>query len=144
MGEILDLLGDVVPEHWGKRGRPPHVPTDEKRRLVMQLLAFDWAPERISAALSITPPTLRKHYFAQLKMRAEAKARVEAKLLDALMREAEAGNVGAIEKYLKRMDRAANVEAPAGASRDEKLGKKESARRAAKQAPTSSWGELLN
>lgn len=144
MSEILDLLGDPVPEHFGKRGRPPHVPTDEKRRLVMQLLAFDWAPERISAALSITPPTLRKHYFAQLKMRAEAKARVEAKLLDALMREAETGNVGAIDKYLKRMDKAATVAVPASSAREEKLGKKEQAKRAAKQAPTSSWGELLN
>lgn len=141
--ESLDLLGDPIPEGFGKRGRPAHVPTDEKRRLVIQLLAFDWSPERISAALCITPPTLRKHYFRQLAAKAEARSRVEGRLLAALMAEAEAGNVAAIDKYFKRFDRhdLAHVAKP---EREEKLGKKEMARRDAKASTPSSWGELLN
>lgn len=127
----FDLLGDPVPEGFGRRGRPPHTPTDEKRRLVVQLLAFDWSPERIAASLNITPPTLRKHYFSQLKLREEARARVEAKLLSKLMAEAEAGNVSAIDKYFKRLDRhdmrlLADAAAKRGnPQRSKPLGKKE-------------------
>lgn len=133
MAEVLfDLLGDPIPEGWGKRGRPPHMPTDEKRRLVKQLLAFDWSMEKIAAALSITPPTLRKNYFRELKFREEARARVDAKLLGLLMTEAEKGNVSAIAKYFERLERhdmkqLAASAANRGQAKDKapKLGKKE-------------------
>jgi len=138
MSENLDLLGDPIPEGFGKRGRPPHRVTDEKRRLVIQLLAFGWSMERIAAALSITPPTLRKNYFRELKAKAEARARVEGKLIGKLMELAEAGNVQAISKYLSRFekydrDRLAEQIADAGvaAQTREKLGKKELRQRAA-------------
>ncbi len=137
MGEDFDLLGDPIPEGFGRRGRPAHVPSDEKRRLVIQLLAFDWSPERISAALSITPPTLRKHYFRELKVKVEARARVEARLLASLMTEAEAGNVSAIEKYFKRLDKsdlarlAARVASQPDNSSADKEGKKEARKKAA-------------
>jgi len=142
VSENLDLLGDPIPEGFGRRGRPPHVPNDEKRRLVIQLLAFDWSPERISAALSITPPTLRKHYFRELRVKAEARSRVEARLLGALMAEAEAGNVTAIDKYFKRFDRFDIAHAPKP-EKEEKVGKKEQARRDARSQPESSWSTLL-
>jgi hypothetical protein len=141
MSENLDLLGDPIPEGHGKRGRPPHLVTDEKRRLVIQLLAFGWSTERISAALAITPPTLRKNYFRELKAKAEARARVEGKLLGALMDLAMAGNVQAISKYLNRLERhdLAELEkriADAGMSdgrpkSDKDLGKKERRQNAA-------------
>lgn len=105
MAEIFDLLGDPIMEAETKRGRPPHVPTDEKRRTIIQLLAFGWTVEKIAAALAITPPTLRKNYFRELKTKTEARFRVEAKLISALMSEAEAGNVAAIDKYFKRLDK---------------------------------------
>lgn len=105
MAQDFDLLGDPIPEGHGKRGRPPHVPTDEKRRLIIMLMAFDWSVEKIAAALNITPPTLRKNYFRELKAKVEARARVEAKLLTSLMSEAEKGNVSAIDKYLRRLDK---------------------------------------
>lgn len=135
----FDLLGDPIPEGWGKRGRPPHVPTEEKRKLVMQLLAFGWTIEKIAAALGITPPTLRKNYFRELKVRAEARARVEARLIGSLMREAEAGNVSAIDKYFRRLEKA-DLDALAdrvahrvggSAKAEKKLGKKEDLRRQA-------------
>lgn len=144
----FDLLGDPIPEGFGKRGRPVHVPTDEKRRLVIQLMAFDWSVEQISAALSITPPTLRKHYFRELKSRAEARFRVEAKLLTKLMDEAEAGNVSAIDKYMKRLekhDARVPKSAQGKAPKPQPLGKKEEADRLAKTAhENSSWGQLVN
>lgn len=105
MAQDFDLLGDPIPEGFGKRGRPAHVPTDEKRRLIIMLLAFDWTVEKIAAALNITPPTLRKNYFRELRTKVEARARVEAKLLASLMSEAEKGNVSAIDKYMKRLDK---------------------------------------
>ena len=139
MTENFDLLGDPIPEGFGKRGRPPHMPTAEKRKIVMMLLAFEWSQERIAAALSITPPTLRKNYFRELKFREEARARVEAKLLDALMIEVEAGNVSAIDKFLKRLDKhdlaalADRVGNRAREKKQPKLGKKEQQREAAGQ-----------
>lgn len=144
----FDLLGDPIPEGFGKRGRPVHTPTDEKRRLVIQLMAFDWSVEQISAALSITPPTLRKHYFRELKSRAEARFRVEAKLLTKLMDEADAGNVSAIDKYMKRLEKH-DARVPKSAQgkvpKVKPLGKKEEADRLAKTAhENSSWGQLVN
>lgn len=105
MAQDFDLLGDPIPEGFGKRGRPAHVPTDEKRRLVIALQAFDWPIDRIAAALSITPPTLRKNYFRELKARAEARARTDAKLIGALLDQVDAGNVAAIKEMSRRLDK---------------------------------------
>ncbi|GGA63807.1 hypothetical protein [Pelagibacterium lentulum] len=104
MAQDFDLLGDPIPEGFGKRGRPPHVPTEEKRKIVMMLLAFDWSLERIAAALSITPPTLRKNYFRELKVREEARARVEALAMGSLLDQVEDGNVSAIKELSRRFD----------------------------------------
>lgn len=101
----IDLLGDPIPEGFGRRGRPPHIATLENRRKVMVLAAFDKNEEQIAAALSITPPTLRKHYFRELRARLEARHRLEGKLLLQLLTEAEKGNVGAIDKLWKRLEK---------------------------------------
>jgi len=101
---VFDLLGDPVRYDVPKRGRPQHEPTDEKRRLVIQLASFDWSDERIAMALGVDPKTLRKHYSRQLAAKEEARARVEAKLLNALWGEIEKGNVSAIDRYFKRLD----------------------------------------
>ncbi len=65
-----DLLGDPIPPHFGKRGRPPHVPTAENRQKMRLLLAFDLSNQRIARALGITGKTLSKHYFRELRQRA--------------------------------------------------------------------------
>ena len=147
----FDLLGDPIPTAFRGRGRPPHEATDEKRRIVIQLLAFDWSLEKIAAALSITPPTLRKNYFRELRVKAEARARVEAVLLGSLMDAAKAGNAAAVDKYLKRLDRhdldaIRAREAATGdrARREKKLGKKEKALEDAHHAHEgNSWSSLL-
>ena len=119
--------------------------TEEKRKLVIQLLAFGRNQEEIAAALGITGPTLRKNYFRELKAKDEARARVEARLLTALMEQVDSGNVSAIDKYFKRLERAdqralAEMVANRGSSSEGKsvsaaksapLGKKEEAKRAA-------------
>jgi len=101
----LDLLGDPIPPNMGRRGRPPHLPTIENRRKVMVLAAFDRNEDQIAAALSISVPTLKKHYFRELRQRLEARQRLDAKVLMALVDQIEKGNVAAMAQYFKRADK---------------------------------------
>jgi hypothetical protein len=143
----FDLLGDPIPEGFGRRGRPAHIPTLENRRKVMVLAAFDKNEEQIAAALSITPPTLRKHYFRELRDRLEARQRLEGKLMAALLTEVDKGNVSAIDKFLKRLDRhdlATGAVVRSGKAKPPKKGKKEAAVEAAHSAHEGTpWGNLL-
>jgi hypothetical protein len=103
-----DLLGDPVPSGFGGRGRPPHVVTDEKRKVVIALWAFGKSNEECAMALGITLPTFNKHYFKNKAMkvvRDEAMLRLQAKTLSALLAQVDAGNVSAIDKMLQRIDR---------------------------------------
>jgi len=146
----FDLLGDPIPDGFGKRGRPPHLVTAENRRKVMVLAAFDKNEMQIAAALGISGPTLRKHYFRELKSRLEARQRLEGKLLGALMKEVDAGNVSAIHKVFKRLDRhdlALGVQpaAKARTAKPPKLGKKAQAEIDAQDVTGEGrWGALLN
>lgn len=124
------------------------MPTDENRRKVMLLAAFDKNEEQIAAALSITPPTLRKHYFRELRARLEARHRLEGKLLAALVKEVDAGNVSAMDKLFKRLDRhdlaTGATSQPPRQAKPPKKGKKEAAVEAAHTAHEGSpWGNLL-
>ena len=144
----FDLLGDPVPDGWGRRGRPPHIPTDENRRKIVLLMAFDKNEEQIAAALSITPPTLRKYYFRELKTRLEARHRLEGKLLAKLVEEVDKGNVSANDKLWKRLDRhdlvTGQVVRPAKAAKPPKLGKKDQAvLNAATAHEDNEWSSLL-
>ena len=69
----FDLLGDPIPENWGKRGRPPHVTTERNCNKIRVLLALGWTNSRIAQALRITGKTLSKHYFRELRQRDEAR-----------------------------------------------------------------------
>ena len=141
MSANFDLLGDPIPDGWCKRGRPPHMPTDEKRRLVKVLLALDWTDEQISAVLHISEPTFRKNYLPAKKARAHeratARAVLDAKLISALMAKVEAGDVGAIDKMFKYLDRhdmrqlAAQVANRGSGKAETKPGKKQLAQEAA-------------
>lgn len=132
----FDLLGDPIPEGFGKRGRPPHIPTKENRNKIMLLLAQGWTDARIAASLGITVPTLKKHYFSVLKVRDAARDRVEAIGLLTLWNLGREGNVAAMKEYFRRHD------AVIGDIFDEvvdketrKLGKKEQARIEADNPP---------
>lgn len=154
-GADLDLLGDPVPEGFGRRGRPPHVPTPDKRTKVLLCLAQGWPNGRIARALGITEPTLRKHYFRELKVRDEARDRLEATRLHRLWSMGREGNVAALKEFgriMERQDadearRRFDEETEAGVVAEtarRKLGKKEAAQLEAQSAGHGTdWGSDL-
>jgi hypothetical protein len=135
----FDLFGDPIPEGFGGRGRPPHVVTDEKRRKVMLLLAVGKTEDEVAAGIGITAKTLRKHYSRLLRVRDEARARLEAGMLDAVAIKAADGSVSAIkeldrllEKYDRvRLSRTINQRSGEKPEKIAPLGKKEMQRQAA-------------
>ncbi|HEY4136482.1 MAG TPA: hypothetical protein VGO34_14855 [Alphaproteobacteria bacterium] len=150
MAGNFDLLGDPIPENWGKRGRPPHLPTELNRNKVRLLLAFGWLEERIARALRITKPTLRKHYFSELKHRDEARDALEANHKSMLYEAATKGNVGAMKELGRLIDRdllarsVRDFEDDRSEARTPKLGKKEEASKMAQTAGDGSiWGDDL-
>lgn len=144
-----DLLGDPIPEGHGKRGRPPHIPTDRNRNKVRLLLAFGWRPPRIAAALRITGDTLRKHYFVELRQADEAKHALEAEHLSLVYEAAKGGNVGAMKELGRMLDKLnlvlATPRPDAEPDKRETLGKKAAATEAAQTAhKDTGWSKLLN
>src|SRR5262249_1997180 len=99
MDQIFDLFGDPVPANWGQRGRPEHIPTQQNRNRVSMLVALGWTNPRIAAALFVTLPTLRKHYFSELKFRDVARDRLDANIAMKLWEGVQAGNVTAIREF---------------------------------------------
>ncbi|MCP4406809.1 MAG: hypothetical protein GY807_03445 [Gammaproteobacteria bacterium] len=157
MSENFDLLGDPIPEGFGKRGRPPHNPTSETRNKVMLLLALGRDDAFIASSLGITKPTLKKHYFRELRVRDEARARVDGIRVQALWNQVREGNVAAMKEFNRVMEQVDRdtAEREFGAARPEddedleipapeKIGKKEAANRAAETAGVGTdWGEDL-
>ena len=138
----FDLLGDPIPPGFKGRGRPPHVPTDETRKVVSMLWAFGKSNSECAMALGITTPTFNRHYFKnkrQRAKRAEAMLRLQAKTLLELQKKVDAGSLSAIDKMLQRIDRYLQNELPdSDAIRDPQaemrpLGKKERLNQAAQK-----------
>jgi hypothetical protein len=153
MAEIFDLFGDPVPENHGKRGRPEHVATQENRNKVNMLLALGWSNERIASALNVTPPTLRKHYFFELRFRDAARDRLDAKLATTLWAQFVGGNTAAGREFVRLLERndlalgrrcmPAETSAP-DSGKAEKLGKKELLNRDAQTGHEgTAWSNLL-
>lgn len=151
MDVIFDLFGDTIPEGWGKAGRPEHSPTDENRNKVNMLLVMGWSNKRISKTLGITAPTLRKHYFSELKFRDDARDKIDARHAMLLWQQCEAGNVAALKEFRKFMDRNDLMKSSALYADDKiklkaspKLGKKEKATLDAQDAGQNSiWDDDL-
>jgi hypothetical protein len=154
MAEVFDLFGDPVPANWGERGRPEHVASQQNRNRVSLLVAMGWSNVRIAAALMITQPTLRKHYFSELKFRDVARDRLVAQVGVKLLDGVNAGNVSAIrefQKYLERNDlmiygqtHRPQQQRPDKAAKTPKLGKKEQAVVAAQQPDVGTpMGDLM-
>ncbi len=137
-GEI-DLFGHKVRPGFGKRGKPPHQPTEKDRNRVKMLLALEWELDRIADVLGISAPTFRKHYLSELKVRAIARDALEARKIEILWGLVEKGNVGAIKKFdellrlidADRHERRVAADKPEDNAPPRKLGKKgEDVRRA--------------
>ena len=88
----------------GMRGRPPHVPDEKTVNKVKMLLAFGWSNGRIANALNISEPTLRRHYFSVLKVRAIARDALDARRAELLWAQVEKGNVGAMKAFDRMLE----------------------------------------
>ncbi|WP_316188313.1 MULTISPECIES: hypothetical protein [unclassified Bradyrhizobium] len=155
MADNFDLFGDPIPANYGGKGRPPHIPTTENRNRVNMLLACGWSNERIAGAMRITEPTLRKHYFSELKSRDVARDRLNAALLMKGFEGVQKGNATAIRLFLHLVERndlmqfgqslrPARIDRSEKAAKPAKLGKKEEALLAARQPDVGSpMGELM-
>ncbi|MEX0304312.1 MAG: resolvase [Leisingera sp.] len=145
----FDLFGDPVRQSNGRRGRPAHVATQENRNKVIMLLAFGWGNERIAAALYISPPTLRRYYFSELKARDIQRDRLDLKRYMQVFTAAEQGNVGAmrlLDQLIAKSDLMLTTgkiaDAQKRASRKpETEGKKAQERLAAQQVVSGEGGE---
>lgn len=145
MAENLDLLGDPIPENFGGRGRPAHIPTRENRNKIRVLLAFGWTNKAIAQALRITAGTLRRHYSIELRQREEARPALKAKAIMLIFDAAAGGNVSAMKELQRLIEQDEIDRAPPRRPREPKLGKKEAADRAAQDGHEGTgWGSLLN
>ena len=139
--EILgtDLFGDpVLPRREG-RGRPEVVWTREGSNVVLLAFARGLSVKEAATAIGVSAPTLRKVYFSEVAKRGQAKLRMEMRQLARLNDQAEGGNVAAEKELLKQLERMRQrdqvlAEAPAPTARAPKLGKKEAATKAAREA----------
>ena len=68
------------------------------------LVALGWTNPRIAKAMLITLPTLRKHYFSELKFRDVARDRLNANLATKLWSLFMEGNVAAGKEFRKVLE----------------------------------------
>lgn len=108
MRRDFDLLGDPIPDNFGKPGANGHIPTKENVNKVRSLVSSGWTLAQIADELGIKTPTLRKHYFQKRSIKTarvhsirEAKGRVRLQL----EREAEKGNVSAMKEINKMLEK---------------------------------------
>lgn len=135
----VDLFGEPVIYRDTRAGRPEHARTLENASKVSLLFACGYAVKDVAAALGITQPTLRKHYFHELGQRRVAGLKMKALQLARLNAEADKGNVSAekalfaiiereqVKQYSDRM--AGRADTPERKPRP--LGKKEEQKNAA-------------
>lgn len=150
----FDLFGDPVRLPNGKRGRPAHVPNQKNRNKIIVLLALGWSNERIAGAMHISQPTLRRYYFSELKRRGIQRDRFDAWRFEKVVDQVESGNVGAMRLLDQMIAKNDTVLASAvlrsgkgSEPKAEYVGKKEQARRVAKDAVSGTdeiWGDDLN
>ena len=103
-GEV-DLFGDPVIVREAKRGRPEHVRTERNAQKVALLFALSHEVKDVAAALGITQPTLRKHYFSEVQQRDAMRLKLKAEVMAGLFDQARSGNVGAMKKLLDQVEK---------------------------------------
>ena len=112
MSVILDLFGMPVVERRVGKGRPEHVRTADNSNKINLLFACGRDIKDVAAAIGVSVPTLRKHYFSECEGRRHASVRMRALQLERLNAEAAKGNVTA-EKALAGMIQAEQLRAVA-------------------------------
>lgn len=158
---VVDLFGNERYLTPRTKGRPPFERTEENAHKISMLLAMGWSNERIAGCVldprtgkSISVPTLKRYFRAELKVREVARDQLTAKRLMQVSEASDSGNVGAMRllgQLIEKNDMmlAASRLHAAQHSDEEgrKLGKKEQATKAAKKVVggdrQSSWGNDL-
>lgn len=103
----VDLFGDPILPPQESRGRPEHSWSRENSNKVLLAFARGLSVKEAATAIGVSVPTLRKHYFAEVGKRADARLRMEMTQLARLNAAAEAGKVAAEKELFKRLDKAA-------------------------------------
>ncbi|MCB1476620.1 MAG: helix-turn-helix domain-containing protein [Rhodobiaceae bacterium] len=101
----FDLFGNEVREGFGRRGRPPYVPTEKDRNRIKLLLALGWSIERMANAISVSPATVKRYFRADLKARDAMRDRLDARRFEIAMEQANAGNITALRELASMIDR---------------------------------------
>jgi hypothetical protein len=101
----FDLFGLPMRKRREGRGRPEHEWTKENSNKINLLMAVGHEIKDIAAAIGVSVPTLRKHYFSELEGLRVAALRLTMHQLFRLNREAEGGNVAAEKALLAFTDR---------------------------------------
>ena len=137
LGEV-DLFGYPVLIRDAMRGRPEHVRTDEIAKRISMLFALGRSVADVAAAVGLSQPTLRKHYFSEVQQRAIMLDRLEADLTAKLFDQSENGSTTATKALLDRCDDARAARFAAAVIKDRRpadkpvaKGKKEQQREAA-------------
>ena len=145
----FDLLGQPVPPNKGCKGRPQHVPTAENLEKLILLYAAGHSDMDCAASIGVTIPTMKRHYFSSAELqqvRRNARMVVEGELLARLNAQSKAGNTGATDKLIKRIDKARLGPIPTQPKpKKQKLGKKAQRVEDAKFAGAGDeeWGSLI-
>lgn len=138
-----DLFGHAVKQQARGRGRPAHKRTRETVNRVILGLARGWTIAEVASSIGITIPTLRQHYSSELRHRAAMRLRMESVQLGRLNDQAEKGNVTAEKELMKALEKGrrdqfaaamASTPTKAKSPKPEKVGKKQAAKDAAKDA----------
>ena len=146
----FDLLGHPVPANKGEKARPQHAPRAENLEKIILLLGMGRSEADCAAAIGLSLPTMKKHYFSHPQVRLakrHASVVLEGELLARLNAESLAGKTSATEKLLKRLDKARLGPAPVAPTKAKKRkGVKEQRRDAAYDAGVGDddWGPLLH
>ena len=128
-----------------KGGRPRYEPTEKERSQVRTLAAMGIPHTDIAIVLQISTPTLRRHFRRELDVGAiEANAKVAATLYRAAVDEKRPSVVAQIFWLKVRAGWSESAGADQKEPREQALGKKEVASRAARTAQEGTgWAGLL-
>ena len=152
----VDLFGYPVLIREAKRGRPEHQRTEEIAKRISMLFALGRSVEAVAAAVGVTQPTLRKHYFSEVAQRQALLDRLEADQLAKLFDQSANGSTAATKALLDRCDDARAARFASAVIKDRRSadkpvakGKKEQQREAAgnvggRYAPREAPATLIN
>lgn len=101
---LVDLFGDALTLPSGRRGRPSHRWSKSNADRVLLGLALGYSDPEIAQGIGVSTPTLRKHYFSELKRRDMQRVRLEFWRVHKLAEQGERGNVGALKELGKIME----------------------------------------